>query len=183
MILAARVVPALRAPDAAVDGGGGTTSCVPKSFPMTLLTNDVLPAVDGGGGTTAGLLAPTLPLSRRRRSREESADGGGAITEGADRFSFAVRAASRAGAETGGGTTAAFIRTREGATSRPAAVGAGGITLPLSAGTERGRSREMRVDAGATICASSAGAVMVRSRETLGAGATMLVVRVGAISV
>jgi hypothetical protein len=131
MTLAASAVPELRElPDALVEGGGGTTSCVPKSFPMTLLTNDVLPAWVGGGGTTAGLLAPTLPLSRRRKSREESADGGGAITDGAGRLSFAVRADSRAGAETGGGTTAAFICTREGATSRPAAVGAGGITLP-----------------------------------------------------
>jgi hypothetical protein len=46
MILAASAVPPpLRElPDAAGEGGGGTTSCVPKSFPMTLLTNDVLPA-------------------------------------------------------------------------------------------------------------------------------------------
>jgi len=100
MMFAASAVPPLlrELPDAAVEGGGGTTSCVPKSFPITLLTNDVFPAWEGGGGTTAGLLAPTLPLSRRRRSRDESADGGGAITEGAGRLSFAVRTASRAGA-------------------------------------------------------------------------------------
>lgn len=46
MTLAANVAaPPLRElPDAVVEGGGGTTSCVPKSFPITLLTNDVLPA-------------------------------------------------------------------------------------------------------------------------------------------
>jgi hypothetical protein len=38
-------------------GGGGTTSWVPKSLPMMLLTNDPLPACVGGGGTTVGEVA------------------------------------------------------------------------------------------------------------------------------
>jgi hypothetical protein len=124
-------------PEATV-GGGGTTSCVPKSLPMTLLTNEVLPAGVGGGGITV-LEGLALPLSRRRRSRVESAEGGGAMTEGAGRMSFAVREVSRSGAETGGGTTGTLFNcTREGETSRLATVGAGGITLVLRAGAERG---------------------------------------------
>ena len=87
-------------------GGGGTTSCVPKSFPIMLLTNDGLPDCVGGGGTTVCEDAAALPLSSRRKSRAESADGGGATTEGAGRLSFALRPLSRSGAETGGGTTA-----------------------------------------------------------------------------
>ena len=123
-------------PEATV-GGGGTTSCVPKSLPITLLTNEVLPVGVGGGGITV-LEGSVVPLSRRRRSRVESAEGGGAITEGAGMLSFAVRALSRSGAETGGGTTGTlFIWTRDGATSRLATLGAGGITLALRAGAER----------------------------------------------
>jgi hypothetical protein len=164
-------------------GGGGTTSCVPKSLPMILLTNDPLVAWVGGGGTTVGEDAPRLPLSRRRRSREESAEGGGATTEGAGRFSFALREASRSGAETGGGTTAAlFICTRDGETSWLTDVGAGGITLLLRFGAARDWSRETRVDAGAITVEFNAGAARVRSRETLGAGAMMLESRRGATS-
>lgn len=118
-------------------GGGGTTSWVPKSFPMTLLTNDPLPAGVGGGGTTA-LEGSALPLSRRRRSCVESAEGGGATTEGAGKLSFELRAVSRSGAETGGGTTATlFICTRVGETSRLVTAGAGATTLALSSGAER----------------------------------------------
>src|SRR6266849_7313928 len=110
-------------------GGGGTTSCVPKSLPMMLLTSEVLPAEVGGGGITVRE-GSVLPLSRRRRSRAESAEGGGAMTEGAGRLSFALREVSRSGAETGGGTTATlFLCTRDGETSRLATLGAGGITL------------------------------------------------------
>jgi hypothetical protein len=119
-------------------GGGGTTSCVPKSLPMMLLTIDPLAACVGGGGTTAGAVERMLPLSSRRKSREESAEGGGAMTEGAGRLSFAVRDISRSGAETGGGTTATlFICTRGGETSRVTEDGAGAIMLPLRAGAER----------------------------------------------
>jgi hypothetical protein len=50
-------------------GGGGTTSCVPKSLPMMLLTKEPLAACVGGGGTTAGVEERTLPLSSRRKSR------------------------------------------------------------------------------------------------------------------
>ena len=163
-------------------GGGGTTSWVPKSLPMMLLTNDPLPACVGGGGTTVGEVAPALPLSSRRRSRAESADGGGVMTEGAGRLSFASRPASRSGAETGGGTTAAlFICTREGETSRPMAAGAGGITLALRAGVERVWSRETRVDAGAMMLESRDGAKSVCSDPTSGAGGTTAAFRAGAL--
>ena len=119
-------------------GGGGTISCVPKSLPMMLLTNDPFAAGVGGGGTTFGAEERTTPLSRRRKSRGESAEGGGATTEGAGRLSLAVREDSRSGAETGGGTTATLsICTREGETSWLTDAGAGGIMLPLSAGAER----------------------------------------------
>jgi hypothetical protein len=104
-------------PDATL-GGGGTTSCVPKSLPMMLLTIEVLPVGAGGGGITVRE-GSFVPLSSRRKSRVESAEGGGAMMEGAGRVSFALRELSRAGAETGGGTTATlFICTREGVTSR-----------------------------------------------------------------
>lgn len=99
-----------------------------------------------------------VPLSRRRRLRSESADGGGATTEGAGRVSFALREVSRSGAETGGGTTALFICTREGETSRLTDAGAGGITWPLRAGAARCWSREMLVDAGAMTDVFRAGA-------------------------
>lgn len=113
-------------------------SCVPKSLPMMLLTNDPLAAWVGGGGTTLGAEERTPPLSRRRRSLGESAEGGGATTEGAGMLSFAVREDSRSGAETGGGTTAKlFICTRERETSRVTAEGAGAIIAPLRAGAER----------------------------------------------
>jgi hypothetical protein len=123
-------------PAAETVGGGGTTSCVPKSLPTMLEMNDP-PAGLGGGGTTDGEDGARLPLSRRRRSCVESADGGGATTEGAGSVSFAVREVSRAGADTGGGTTALLICTREGATSRPTFVGAGGTTLAFTVGPER----------------------------------------------
>lgn len=45
-------------------GGGGTTSWVPKSFPMMLLTKDPLAACVGGGGTTLGAEERMPPLSR-----------------------------------------------------------------------------------------------------------------------
>jgi hypothetical protein len=90
-------------------------------------------------------------------------------------LSLAVRADSRSGAETGGGTTARlFICTREGETSRLTGEGAGAITLPFRAGAERAWSRETRVEAGATTVELKAGASRVRSRERLGAGAMML---------
>jgi hypothetical protein len=155
-------------------GGGGTTSCVPKSFPMMLLTSEVFPADVGGGGITV-LEGSVLPLSRRRKSRAESVEGGGAMTEGAGRLSLAVREASRSGAETGGGTTATlFICTREGETSRLDTLGAGGITLVLRAGAERARSRETWVDAGPITFGFNEGAANVLAREIFGAGAMML---------
>lgn len=119
-------------------GGGGTTSWVPKSLPMMLLTKDPLAACVGGGGITLGAEERMPPLSRRRKSRAESAEGGGATTEGAGRLSLALRADSRSGAETGGGTTAMlFICTRVEETSWVTDEGAGAITLPTRAGAKR----------------------------------------------
>jgi hypothetical protein len=119
-------------------GGGGTTSCVPKSLPIMLLTNEPPLVCVGGGGTTVLVGSAAPPLSSRRKSCAESEEGGGAMTEGAGRLSFALRIASRSGAETGGGTTATlFICARVGETSRLTAEGAGGITLVLRAGDER----------------------------------------------
>jgi len=124
-----------------------------------------------------------LPLSSLRRSRAESAEGGGATTEGAGKLSFELRALSRSGEETGGGTTATlFISTRDGETSRPTDAGAGGITLVLRAGVERVRSGEICVDAGPITLAFNAGAARVRSRKRLGAGAMMLVFKGGVTS-
>src|ERR1700733_16299684 len=113
MTLAARAAPDLPEElrddpaEAAEDtaGGGGMTSCVPKSLPRTLLTNDPLAAWVGGGGTTAGVEERTLPLSMRRRSRDESVEGGGASNEGAGRWSFAGWEVCRSGAGTGGSAT------------------------------------------------------------------------------
>ena len=106
------------------------------------------------------------------------------MTEGEGMLSFAVRAASRSGAETGGGTTATlFICTLEGETSWPTAVGAGCITVPVSAGVERAWSREMRVEAGPITFAFKEGTANVRSRVTLGAGAMMPASSLGATSV
>jgi hypothetical protein len=177
--------PPLRAvPDAPAGetvGGGGTTSCVPKSLPMTVLTNDPFPVGVGGGGTMA-FEGSVLPLSRRLKSWAESADGGGATTDGAGRLSFALCVVSRSGADTGGGTTPMlFICTRVGATSLLAVAGAGGITLALSAGAGRAWSLETRVDAGAITLVFSEGAARVRSWETCGAGPMMLGSSAGAI--
>jgi hypothetical protein len=119
-------------------GGGGTTSCAPKSLPTMLLRMDPLAACVGGGGMTLGAEERVPPLSRRRKSRGESAEGGGAMTDGAGRLSLAVRVDSRSGAETGGGTMATvFICTGEREASRVTEEGAGAITLPLRAGAER----------------------------------------------
>jgi len=171
------------APPEVTFGGGGTTSCVPKSFPMMLLTNEVLFVAVGGGGTIVCDVSGAPPLSSLRNSRVLSAEGGGAITDGAGMLSFAVRSLSRSGAEIGGGMTAVlFICTRDGDTSRLADVGAGGIMLPCRSGVERPRSRETRLGAGATTFEFSAGAVSVRSRDTFGAGAITLEFNAGATS-
>jgi hypothetical protein len=71
-----------------------------------LLRNDPLLACVGGGGTTVRAESGVLPLARRRMSRETSADGGGAITEGEGRESLGSRELARSGEEIGGGTTA-----------------------------------------------------------------------------
>jgi len=72
MTLAASAVPdpaeELREVPELTAGGGGTTSWVPKSLPMMLLTSDPLAACVGGGGTTFWEAVPSVPLSRRRKS-------------------------------------------------------------------------------------------------------------------
>lgn len=163
-------------------GGGGTTSCVPKIFPIRLLTSEPLPVCVGGGGTTVLEESGTLPLGMCRMSGKTSVDGGGAMTEGAGMVSLAVREVWRSGEETGGGITAAsVICTAEREMSRLTAPGAGGITLALKAGAERVRSRE-RSGAGATTDGASAGATSGLSRDTLGAGAMTEEFKSGAVN-
>ena len=88
------------------EGGGGTTSWVPKIFPIRELTS---PLCCGGGGTTARVGSDTAAPASRRVSELMSADGGGATTEGAGIVTRELRAPARSGAETGGGTTAASV--------------------------------------------------------------------------
>jgi hypothetical protein len=150
-------------------GGGGTASAGPNIFPIKLLMNPV--GWLGGGGTTARAGSETLPLAKRRMSCETSVEGGGAITDGAGKVSFAFRFVARSGDDTGGGTTATFvICTGVLESSRLTALGAGAITLPLSAGADRTRSR-VTLGAGATTLALSEGADRMPSRDTRGAGA------------
>lgn len=119
-------------------GGGGTTSVAPKIFPIKLPMNDPLAVAAGGGGTTVLEESAILPPAIRRTSGDTSEDGGGATTEGAGKLSLAFREVARSGAETGGGTTAAFIICTEVVeTSRLTAPGAGGITFATKAGLER----------------------------------------------
>ena len=136
----------------------------------------------GGGGTTVCEDAPALPLSSRRRSRAESADGGGATTEGAGRFSFALRPLSRSGAETGGGTTAVVHLHSRG---RDFAAAGGGSGQNYAGVKRRSGTRLVAGDArrgGAITLEFRDGAASVRWRETLGAGAMMLESRAGARS-
>ena len=99
---------------------------------------DVLAAGVGGGGTTLFERSGALPLASRCRSCAISVEGGGATTDGAGIESLGFRAPDLSGADTGGGTTAAFaICTGERETSRLTADGAGGTMLELSAGAER----------------------------------------------
>jgi len=177
--------PALRPvlePDEEAVGGGGTTSCVPKSLPIRLLINEPLPLGVGGGGTTVLDCPATLPLASLRKSREVSVEGGGAMTEVVGNASLGLRAASRSGADTGGGTTATLlICTCERATSGLTAAGAGGITLPLRAGAERALLRDTSAGAGAITVEFRAGATSGCSRATLGAGGTTVEFNDGAV--
>jgi hypothetical protein len=164
-------------------GGGGTTSVAPNIFPIKPLMNDPLPDCVGGGGTTDFDGSGTLPLARRRISCDMSAEGGGAITDGAGKLIFGFRALARSGAETGGGTTLAFdICTGALEISRLTPPGTGGITLALSEGAERELSRDV-LGAGAITVELSAGALDVCSRETLGAGGITAGPSAGATSV
>jgi len=180
---AAKDVPELfEPPRESTLGGGGTTSLAPKIFPMMLLISDPLPDAEGGGGTTVLPESGTVPPDRWRMSADRSADGGGATTEGAGKFSFAFRFEARSGADTGGGTTPVFvICTGALEMSRLTAPGAGGITFPGNAGLDRPRSR-VTLGAGATTDASRLGAIDLRSRVTRGAGATTAGANAGATS-
>lgn len=141
-------------------GGGGTTSCVPKIFPMMLLMNEGAAVWVGGGGTTFGDAA--APLSRRRRSWVESAEGGGATMDGAGRLSFAFLSSSRSGALTGGGTMATFvILTLVDGASIPLVSGAGATTRAVSAGVERDSAAETWVGAGAITFVLNSGPASV----------------------
>ena len=164
-------------------GGGGTTSDVPKIFPIRLLTNDPLPDCVGGGGTTVFEGSGMLPLANRPTSRETS-EGGGAITDGDGTVRVGFRSLECSGAETGGGTTATLvICTGALVTSRVTAPGAGGITLAArgEAAPLRLKSR-VTVGAGATTEASRNGAIWLCSRDTLGAGGITAGPRAGATS-
>ena len=119
-------------------GGGATTEVLPKTRFRRELMYEVLAAGVGGGGTTLFDRSGALPLASRCRSCDISVEGGGATTDGAGMASLGLRELSRSGADTGGGTTAAFaICTGERETSRLATAGAGGTILELSAGAER----------------------------------------------
>jgi hypothetical protein len=164
---------------------------------------DPLPDCVGGGGTTVFDESGTLPLARRCRSRETSAEGGGAITVGADKLSLGLRVVARSGAETGGGITDALvICTGELESSRLTPPGAGGITLAARGAVERVRSRStlgagatteplreggtigsrLTLGAGGTTAGTRAGATRVWSLATLGAGAIGDTLRLGAVS-
>ena len=120
------------------DGGGGTTSVGPKILPIRLLMNDPLAGWVGGGGTTVLDESGMLPLSGRRMSWVTSLDGGGAMTAGAGKINFVLRAVLRSGADTGGGITVGFVICTGGLEiSRLTPPGAGGITLAASCGVER----------------------------------------------
>ena len=169
------------APVAFTEGGGGTTSCVPKILPMTLLRSELFPVCEGGGGTTVRAGSAELAPSRRM-SELMSVDGGGATTEGAGKVTLEFRAPARSGAETGGGTTAESICTGAEEIWRLTVPGAGGMTLAASCGFARNGSRGT-VGAGATTLALSDGALEVRSRTTFGAGGTTVGASAGATSV
>jgi len=110
----------------------------PRILPIRLLMNDPLADWVGGGGTTVFDESGMLPLAGRRMSCEISLDGGGAITDGAGKFSFELRVGARSGADTGGGITAGLVIWTGGLEiSRLTPPGAGGMTLAASAGFER----------------------------------------------
>src|SRR5258708_9643952 len=98
-----------------------------------------------------------------------SAEGGGAITEGAGNVNLEWDAVSRSGAETGGGTTlVSDICTGEREISRLTTPGAGGTTVALKAGAERDLSREI-LAAGALTAGLNSAANRGRARGTRGA--------------
>lgn len=169
--LAARPVPVPPAePFVRTTGGGGTTSVGPKILPIRLLINEPLPDCEGGGGTISFDGSGMLPLARRCLSGETSVDGGGATTDDAGKLNLELRLLARSGAEAGGGTTAAFvIITGELESSLFTPPGAGGITFAASAALVRARLPDT-VGAGATTELLRVGAFSACSRATFGAG-------------
>jgi hypothetical protein len=148
-------------------------------LPIRLLMNDPPPVGVGGGGTTVFDESGMGPPASNRTSGETLAEGGGAITEGAGKFSFGVRMAARSGAETGGGTTVVFICTGKLENSRVTVPGAAGITFEARDGAVLARSRATP-GAGATTDGLRDGVVSECSRATLGAGGITEGARAGA---
>src|SRR5580704_17767010 len=92
------------------------------------------------------------------------------MTEVEGKLSLGLRTAARSGAETGGGTTVAWVSgTGELESSRLTPPGTGGIILAARAEFERECSAAT-LGAGATTAVVRDGAFSVRSREALGAG-------------
>ncbi len=153
--------------------GGGTTCAV------IVLEDRVLgpPLAVGGGGTGLVRRSPEAVLPKLFRSRL-TCDGGGATTAGAGSVSLGVEDTSRGGADTGGFTTSTvWVKgRRELAMSRCVSRGAGAITVGARGLAVRIWSRET-LGAGGTIAVPRLGVVLALERETSGAGGTTLVVR------
>ena len=110
----------------------------PKILPIRLLMNDPLPACVGGGGTTVFDGSGMLPLARRCVSCEMSAEGGGAMTAGAGKFSWNCAPRRVPEPRPAAAMTAVLVICTGGLEiSRLTPPGAGGITLAASAGVER----------------------------------------------
>jgi hypothetical protein len=104
------------------------------AMPIMARWSEERPPTCTGGGTTFGSerLAPEAVRSL------VTCEGGGAITDGAGMFNFAVCVLSRMGAEIGGGTTLAVVAAgpRKGGGSRWTSDGAGCTIWLVIATTE-----------------------------------------------
>lgn len=130
-----------------------------------------------------GCKLPVADPPQLLRSRF-TCDGGGAMTTGAGKVSFAVDAVSRCGAETGGATTLVVCvsEDRELARSRCASVGAGATTAGFIAVALRTWSR-FTSGAGATMGALTDGKARAFARARSGAGAMALAVKLSGLRV